>query len=474
MERLTLNKKEERRAKVVVGIEAKELSIAEGAALLRLSERQVWRLLGAYRAEGLRGLVHKNRERNPVHRIPDAVRKQVVELALGAYDGANDCHITDLLRERQGLAVSRPTVRRILRGAGIRSPRRHRSPKHRSRRERYPEEGMLLQVDGSYHDWLEGRGPSLSLVGAIDDATGKIAAAVFREREDTQGYFLLVQGILQRHGIPLALYSDRHSIFQRAPQEPETLEEQLAGERRPTQLGEALKTLGIELILARSPQAKGRIERLWGTLQSRLPIELRLAGVTNAEEGNRFLMEYLPRFNQEFSVPPAQEGSAYRRVDQDLDLAGVLCFKYYRTAAGDNTVTLGKDTYQLLPGPKGRGYARSRMEIQERLDGSVVICSQGNRVGFRPAPPSPVTLRGRRLRGVPESGSASGPVGTLGGRMSPAVPEASEPGNGDRGRAQGQGEDGAGPATEARHVAVAKSQPPKPGPNHPWRKRYKH
>jgi transposase len=470
---LTVTKREEHRANVLAGIEAKQLTIEEAGTLLHLSERQVWRLLGMYRTYGLRGLVHGNRQRVPKHRIADALRQQVTQRALGAYDGANHCHLTELLKERDGICLSRSTVRRILREAGLGSPRHRRSPKHRSRRERYAQEGMLLQIDGSPHPWLEDRGPRLTLVAAIDDATGRIAAAVFRVQEDTQGYFLLLQQVFHRHGVPLALYSDRHSIFHGDQRARETIEEQLAGERRLSQFGEALKVLGIQLILAHSPQAKGRIERLWETLQSRLVIELRLAGVTNAEEANRFLAAYLPRFNQEFAVPPAAAGSAYRPLDPTVDLAAVLCFKYYRTAAPDNTVSFDGETFQLLPGPDRRSYARHRVEVQERLDGSVVIWSQGQQLGSRPAPPNPVTLRARsadRGREPRLAAKAQKAPGNLGSRMSPADVSPGEPARVESsGRAQGRGEAGSGPAAEARHVDVAKSQPTKPSPNHPWR-----
>jgi len=448
-EGLTMSKREEKRANVVVGIQAKEVTVPEGAAVLGLSERQVWRLVSAYRAEGLRGLAHRNRGRASPHRTSDTVRARVVTLAQGVYDGANDSHLTDLLKEREGLELSRPTVRRILRAAGLRSPKRHRSPQHRSRRERYPKEGMLLQIDGSLHPWLEARGPKLCLIGAIDDATGQIVAAVFREREDTQGYFLLLEQVLKSRGIPQALYSDRHSIFQRAPQDPETLAEQLAGRRRPTQFGEALEALGIQLVLAHSPQAKGRIERLWGTLQSRLVVELRLAGVTSLEEASRFLVEYLPRFNQEFRVPPAQPGLAYRPLDATMALEVVLCFKYQRTVALDNTVRLDEQVFQLAPGAGGRSYARRRVEIQERLDGSMVILCQGQPVSSRPAPVGPVTLRARRDRGELRTESKNTLVDGLSHLAEAPL------------------------LLEKLGRPTGPSTPAKPGPHHPWR-RYQH
>ena len=322
-ETVTLNAREQQRAMVLNRVERGGLTGAEAAELVGVSLRQVRRLLAAYREEGVAALAHGNRGRPSVHRLPEDTKKRVVTLAQCPYSGLNHYHLQELLAEREGVVLSRSSVWRILTGAGIPSPRRHRRPQHRHRRERYPQEGMLLQVDGSRHDWLQGRGPYLSLVGAIDDATGTVPYALFREQEDAQGYLLLLREIIQSQGVPLAIYSDRHSIFQINPKQPESLEEQLAGERQPTQVGRALQELGIQSIVALSPQAKGRVERLWGTLQDRLVSELRLAGAATLEEANRVLRDYLPRFNDRFAVPPAQSGSAYRRLEPGICLEGV-------------------------------------------------------------------------------------------------------------------------------------------------------
>jgi len=232
---------------------------------------------------------------------------------------------------------------------------------------------MLLQIDGSEHDWLEGRGTYLTLVGAIDDATGIVPYALFRQEEDAQGYFMLLSEIIKNKGIPLALYSDRHGIFQRSPKDSDSLEEQLSGQRQPTQFGRALQELCIQPIFAMSPQAKGRIERLWGTFQDRLVSELRLAGASTINEANQVLWDFLPRFNARFSVPPAQPGSAYRQLPADLCLEGILCFKYGRTVDHDNTIRFDRQVIQLLPGLDRSSYTRARVEVQERLDGSLIV-----------------------------------------------------------------------------------------------------
>jgi len=236
-----------------------QLVAAEASQLLDLSVRQLRHILAAYRKEGAAALAHGNRGHKPVHATSVQARQQIVELATSKYQGCNHQHLSELL-ESEGISASRSTVRRVLGAAGLKSPRKRRPPKHRRRRERYPQEGMLLQIDGSPHPWLEDRGPCLSLIAAIDDATGTVVGGLYRGQEDAQGYFLLLRQIVSKHGRPLALYHDRHGIFQRSSKEPETLAEQLAGQREPTQFGRLLGELEITSISAHSPQAKGRIE----------------------------------------------------------------------------------------------------------------------------------------------------------------------------------------------------------------------
>ena len=401
-ETVLLNQKEQQRLMVLNRVERGDLTGKQAAVLVGVSLRQLRRLLAGYRKEGAAALAHGNRGRHPVHTLSEKIRKRVIALAQDRYVGFNHHHLTELLAEWEGLVLSRPSVWRILSAGGLRSPRRRRPPRHRCRRQRYLQEGMLLQVDGSRHDWLEGRGPYLTLIGAVDDATGTVPYALFREQEDTQGYFLLLREIISHKGIPLALYTDRHGIFQRSPREPETLEEQLSGEREPTQFGRALRELGIHNIFALSPQAKGRIERLWGTFQDRLVAELRLAGASTLGEANQVLWDFLPRYNARFGVAAAQEGTAYRQLESILCVEGVLCFKYRRMVARDNTVRLNGHILQLLPGVDRLSYARARVEIQERLDGSLVVQYQGKTIASREAPPHPVTLRARSgARGEP-------------------------------------------------------------------------
>ena len=432
--------REQTRIQVLNGVLDGEVTVGVAAGLMGVSERHAWRLLAGYRKEGASAIAHGNRGRKPSTTTDTPTRQRVRELAQGPYAGLNHTHLTEMLAEREGIDLSRSTVRRILLAGGVGSPRPRRASRRYRRRERYPKEGMLLQVDGSRHAWLQGRGPYLTLVGAVDDATGTVPAALFRPQEDAQGYLLMLREVIQRHGVPLALYSDRHGIFQRSSKEPESLGEQLRGRRDPTQFARALRELDIGLILAHTPQAKGRIERVWGTFQDRLVSEMRLAGVSTIEQANEALCAFLPRFNARFGVPAAQTGSAYRHPPPGARLDAVLCFKYSRTVASDNTVRFAGSTLQLMPDASRSSYARAVVEVHERLDGSIVVVYRGRTLAAVPAPDAHVQLRarnGRRTNGQPHTeGAVSGSNGA-----------------------------------HTRPLTMPTTGAPKPAPDHPWRRR---
>jgi hypothetical protein len=314
------------------------------------------------------------------------LKRQVLELAREKYTEFNFQHFTDSLKDREGINISYSSVSRILLKAGITSPKKRRSPKHRSRRERYPQEGMLLQIDSIPHPWLEERGPSFTLIGAIDDATGKVPYAFFQEHEDNRGYFLLLKGIVERHGIPLALYHDRHTIFKVPENESESIEEQLKGEKNLTQFGRLLKELGITSISANSPQAKGRIERLWGTFQNRLVSELRLAKATTMEEANRMLTDYLPIFNRDFQVTPVVAESAYRKTVRGFIPDRYFCNKYNRVVGGDNVIKFKGKRIQIGPLNGRASFAHAHVEVHKRLDDSLAVCYKGDYLKIEPAP----------------------------------------------------------------------------------------
>jgi hypothetical protein len=323
------------------------------------------------------------------------MRDRIVECSKTRYAGCNQYHLTDLLAEREGIRVSRSTVRRILEAAGISSTRKRRVPEYRQRRERYPQGGQLLQIDGSPHAWLEERGPRLCLVLAMDDATGTNPTALFRTQEDAHGYLLLLEQLIRTHGCPLAVYHDRHSIFIPPSAQKATIEDQLEGKQPMTQVSRVFAELGIRSISAHSPQAKGRIERVFGTFQDRLVSELRLAGAETQEQAQEVLTAFLPRYNQQFGVPARQEATAYRPLAAGQELVAVCCFQYVRTVARDNTVKLGEHRLQLQPGLERMSYGKARVEIQERLDGSLVVLYQGRCIATQDAPLEAPVLRAR-------------------------------------------------------------------------------
>ena len=244
---------------------------------------------------------------------------------------------------------------------------------------------MLIQMDGSHHSWLGNQGPPFTLLIAVDDATGTVVDALFCAQEDALSYFLLMHGLVKHVGIPVALYTDRHGVFRHTPGSG------LPG--MPTQFSRAMDELGIQVIFALSPQAKGRVERSVGTFQDRLVTELRLAGASSIGEANRVLEQFPPRFNQRFPVPPQHPEPAFRPLDPELCLEQVLCFKHRRKVARDNTVKFQLHTLQLLPEPERPSYASAVVEVLEGLDGRLRVRHEGRIINAQEAPPSPAFLR---------------------------------------------------------------------------------
>ncbi len=379
-ERVTLNMKDIKRLYVVQQVDERKMTAKEAAESLSMSMRQVRRLVAKYRARGAAGLVHGNRGQTANNRLEETVRVKIQELAQETYADYNDSHFTEELVEEHQLKVSRSTVRRIRREMGQKSPHKHRTPRHRSRRERKPKVGMLLQTDGSDHDWLEGRGPRLDLIAYIDDATNEVSGAVYREQEDAAGYFMGLREICKQRGIPESIYADRHMIFQ-SPSKA-TLEQELKGEEPKSQYGRLLDELGVKLIAAQSPQAKGRVERLWGTLQDRLVKALRKAEASSLEEANQVLKTFLPKFNQRFRVEPAESETAYIPWPKEKRLEDYFCFKHSRVVTNDNTISFGKQRLQIPPGPSRISYARKRVEVRQHLDGRLEIVCENERLAI--------------------------------------------------------------------------------------------
>lgn len=366
---VTMSQKEFQRVKVIENAAGGRLSVREASRLLQLSERQVQRLKRRYQPDSVAWVQHGNRGRSVPWAVSLPQKQLILTLARGKYQGFNDSHLAEKLRAEEDLDLSRETVRRILRTAKMASPQKRRPRKYRSRRLPRPRFGMMVLTDASRHDWLEGCGPALTLIGFQDDATGQILAAHFQlEAENTVGYLRALHAMITAHGIPLSLYRDRHSIFQR--NDPHwTLAEQLAGKQAPTQLGRALDELGIQQIPAYSPQAKGRIERAWRTCQDRLVSELRLAHATTLAQANAVLARFCADYNQRFARPAAEAASDFRSLPRRFDLARCLGLHYQRVVGADHTVTLGAHSIVLPPLPGQRGYARETVELSHQLDG---------------------------------------------------------------------------------------------------------
>jgi transposase len=370
--------KDEKRVEIIHRVFRSELTVSQAALVMGLSERQCYRVKARVNKGGVQGVVHGNRGRPCKGKIKEKVVQRIVELAKGKYQGFNDHHLTEKLEEQEKIELSREKVRRILRAHGIGSPKKRRGIKHRSRRERRAAEGMMLQVDGSPHDWLQGRGPRLCLIGAIDDATSTVMGAFFAQAESSWGYFHLFSGIFREHGLPQSIYTDCHSVFW-TDREP-TLQEQLINKKPTTEVGRGLEQLGVTLILAHSPQAKGRIERLWNTFQDRLVSELRLAKAKTVEQATVVLDRYLPVHNRKFAKP-AQAQPAWRKVSS-LQIEQALCFKQQRTVAKDNTVTFEGTVLQIPKRSPFRSYANKRIDVHVLLDGAVEFFYKKEKIAF--------------------------------------------------------------------------------------------
>jgi transposase len=365
-------------------VEGGKITLKEAKDKIGVSYRQAKRIRRALRVKGVRGVIHGNTGRAPWNLTLDSIRQKVLDLSKGLYGGFNDMHFTEKLSEEHQIELSRETVRKLRRWAGIEPKRRRRAPGHRKRRERKAQEGAMVLWDGSPHHWLGLDQEACCLMAAMDDSTGKLLVARFFPFEGSSGYLWLLREVVKRYGIPLVMYHDRHGSLYRNDSHW-SLEEQLAGRQEPTQVGLALEALGIESIAALSPQAKGRIERLFGTLQDRLIAEIGLQGIQNLEAANRFLKVFIPRFNRRFAIPPRESEKAWRKVPPELDLDRWISFRYRSVVGNDNCVRIGGLILDLLPGPNRRSYAKAQVEVRQLLNGSWRVYYQDQIIAKHPS-----------------------------------------------------------------------------------------
>jgi transposase len=373
MRTITLNEKQQRDAEILTRVAAGALDIDTAAELLGVSPRQVRRLRARFGQDGMAAVIHGNAGRAPANRTAPALRERILVLAGpgGKYHDLNVCHLQELLAREEQIVMGRSTLDRLLKQAGLRQPAKAAPPVHRRRRRRRLAEGMLLQIDGSPFSWLEERGPKATLMGAIDDATGKVVGLLFRPSEDQVGYILLLRSIAQRFGLPMSIYHDRHTIL-RSPKQP-TLEDQLAGQTPMSQVQRIMAELGIESIPAYSPQAKGRIERLWSTLQDRLTKELRLAGVATLEHANDFLPGFMERYNGHFAKGPQDPHSAWVPLPPDLDTHYYFASRETRKVRADHCISFGGQLLQLLPNPQDPSLVNQRVSVHVVPEGDIYL-----------------------------------------------------------------------------------------------------
>lgn len=442
-----MGRRDARRLGMVRAAEQGRVTNREAAAGLGLSVRQFRRLRKKVREGDEASLVHGNRGRPSARRLREGVRERVVSLLTGSVK-LNDHHIADLLGDEGG-GVSAASVRRIRQELRLPPKRRRRPPQHRGRRARKPRRGELVLIDGSPFRWFDAEGPPWTLLGAIDDATSEILSLTLRPSEDLHGYVTLLAGVLVAHGVPACLYGDRSGVLVRNDKHW-TLAEELEGRQRPTQFGRMLAELAVGFIPARSPQAKGRIERLWATLQDRLAAELRLRGITTPEAALAYLPGFIAAHNQRLAVPPAESASAFRAAPRDLDR--ILACRYPRVVARDNTVRIPGRWAQVPPGPYRRSWHTARVEVRETLGGRLlVIHPRHGLIAQHDAPAGSFTLESResdRATRARACGQAPAPPAPTHAKPGPARP---------RRRPQGPGT-----LTNIRRQAS----------DHPWRSRF--
>jgi len=351
-----------------------QITQAEAASILRKSERQIRRLVIKVREKGQEGLIHGLRGRESAKKISIERKEQIIDICAERYKGFSLTLSQEKLLEIEKIAINRESLRSILMEVGIWEPVR-KGKRHRQWRERKYYYGEMQQLDGSIHDWLEGRGPEMVLMSFIDDATGRVFAEFF-EYEGTIPAMKLLKKYIKRYGVPKIVYLDRHSTYK--SQREATIEEQLQGKEPMSQFERAMKELGIEAIHAYSPQAKGRIERSFKTHQDRLVKEMRLQNIKTMEEANKFLREYyLPKHNRKFCVKAAKEEDAHMKLRPEQDLNKILVIKTERTVRNDYTVAYEGALYQLKTdlALKGR-----KVLICENLNGKMFVEHKGERI----------------------------------------------------------------------------------------------
>jgi len=353
-----------KRLNVIHKVLDKSITQTEAAGVLDLTDRHIRRMAARITKEGDKGIVHKLRGQ-PAHNCTlDKVKKKALNLCKDIYEGFSPTLASEKLFERDKIRVSRELLRTWFIEEHIAYASRKTRP-HRNWRERKTNYGWMIQADGSHHDWFEGRGPWCVLMGQIDDATSKVSAE-FHDHEGTLPFMASFKSYVKAKGIPISVYIDRHTTY-KSNKKP-SIEDELENREPLTQVGRALKELGVDVIFAHSAQAKGRVERLFRTFQDRLVKEMRLRKIRSIEEANSFLKEYLPIYNKRFSVPAAKSADLHRPLPKGIDLDTILCKKTERALRNDFTVAHDKKLYQIE-----NNIRTQKVIVEERIDGSMLI-----------------------------------------------------------------------------------------------------
>jgi hypothetical protein len=363
-----------KRLNVIHKVLDKSITQIEAAGILDLTDRHIRRMAARIAKEGDKGIVHKLRGQ-PAHNCTlDKVKTKTLSLCKSTYEGFSPTLASEKLFERDNIKVSRELLRTWFIEEHIAYASRKARP-HRNWRERKTNYGWMIQADGSHHDWFEGRGPWCVLMGQIDDATNKVSAE-FHDYEGTLPFMASFKSYVKAKGIPISVYIDRHTTY-KSNKKP-SIEDELENSEPMTQVGRALKELGVDVIFAHSAQAKGRVERLFRTFQDRLVKEMRLRKIRLIEEANSFLKEYLPVYNKRFSVPAAKSADLHRPLPKDIDLDRILCVKTARTLRNDFTVAYNCKLYQVEDNIRA-----SKVVVEERIDGSMVIAHKSKVLNFK-------------------------------------------------------------------------------------------
>jgi len=372
---IVMRQKDLKRLHIIHKVIEGGLTQAQAAEIISLSERQIRRIVKRINEQGDSGIQHRLRGRDPHNKIPKKLVDRFVELYRKKYKGFGPTFTSEKLCENDGITVSKETVRKSLITAGEWQKQKKRKT-HRQWRPRKEHCGEMLQMDGSVHDWFEGRGPKCVLMAYIDDATSKVYGR-FYEYEGTIPAMDSFRRYIREYGIPMSIYFDRHTTY-KSPSEP-TIEEEINGTEPLSEFGRALTELSVKLIHAYSPQAKGRIERQFKTLQDRLTKEMRLRGISTIEEANKFLEDsYWAAYNTKFMVKALHEDDMHMAVPKGLKLDRILCIRTEHTVRNDNTVPHNKKLYQLKESfPK-----KSKVMVEDRVDGSMLIMYQDRRIKY--------------------------------------------------------------------------------------------